>query len=86
MKNLLISGLVIGSLIACPVAFTDEPAQTVEQTEQQKAAPVKKKAHAKKTRCKHRGKCHHKQRAKQMSSTETPAEKKIDEETELTNR
>lgn len=79
MKNLLISGLVVGSLIACPVAFTDEPAQTVEQTEQQKAAaPVKKKAYAKKK--------HRKHRAKQASSTDTAAEEKINEETELTNR
>lgn len=83
MKNLLISGLVVGSLIACPVAFADEPAQTVEQTEQQKAAePVKKKASAKKKHRKHRCKkgCQH------QSHKQTAAEEKINEETELTNR
>jgi hypothetical protein len=110
MKEFLISGLVIGALVACPVAFAAEPANT-EQAEKtlEPAHPVKHKAkhhkrHGKKhhvkrhkQQCKthkctehrahhakkHPGKKHH---AKHMSSTETSAEKKVNDQTDLNTR
>jgi hypothetical protein len=85
MKNLLISGLVIGSLI-CPIALANTPEQAaapaVEAAQPEKQVVKKKKHHAKKKHSKH----HRKHAKGQMSSAETPAEKKIDEETDLTNR
>lgn len=94
MKNVLISGLVIGSLLACPIVLADAPAEAAEQTQQaEPAQPAKQKVKRHKKAKRH----HRKQHAencgcpehggkKSMSSAETPAEKKIDEETELTNR
>jgi len=98
MKNLLVSALVVGAL-ACPVVYANEEAAVTQPAAEGQAEPAKqprKKHHGKKKqRCKkkhgkkrHQAKKHHKHHAKpkQITEEETPAEKKIEEETELTNR
>ncbi len=101
MKNVLISGLVIGSLIACPIVLADTPEQKTEQAQPaaEPAKPVKKavkrskkgkrhhrKHHAENCGCPEQAGKHHSQKRVSSTSSETPAEHKIDEETELTNR
>lgn len=101
MKNLFISGLVIGSLVACPVAFATEPAKTeqvevvTETTHQVKHKKHRKhhakKHHAKKRHCKgdlcdSHGKQGKKHHKHHSKHTKTAAEKEVEKETELTNR
>ena len=95
MRNLLVSAFVIGTL-TCPVAFAHEaealvaPATTVEHTETTEVSktsskPLRKRAKVKKKVRKCHDKHHHKQGAAKRGH-KTPAEEKIAEETEKTNR
>lgn len=81
MKNLLIAGVVISSLVTCPVVLahgSEKATKSQEATQEMKEIKKhKKKSHAKKKR--HGKKRHH-------QKSETAAEKMIDKETELTNR
>jgi ABC-type nickel/cobalt efflux system permease component RcnA len=102
MKNLLVSALVVGALACPVVYANEEAtvAQPAAEGQAEPAKQPHKKHHGKKKRHqgkkKHHGKKHHKQHAKkhhkhhakpkQVAEEETPAEKKIEEETELTNR
>lgn len=94
MKSLLVSALIVGSL-ACPVVYaaasdTQTAAPAANQAPEQQATDSAKDA--KKPAKKHVKK--HKHAVKKQKSThhshtkpgETPAEKKIDTETELNRR
>ena len=102
MKNLLVSALVVGALacpmvnaeeaVAQPAAAQSGEAEHAKQPQKKhhgkKKHQGKRKHHGKKHHHKHHAKKHHKHHAKpkQLAEEETPAEKKIEEETELTNR